>query len=139
MPEFLYYNCDAPDLILGSLRVLPSKTFSCGGVSMSAWPEMGSHGPFKIAFKQALWFQQFIPVVYGSEPSQKNPMFTDEQEWNSPTEVRFSLEDVVYVMFMQNAPCVLGPRQLKWKRTILASRWPELYREGIVADPYLSR
>lgn len=138
IPEKLYYNCDSPINILLSANIFRSKIFR--GVSMSAWEQLGSHGPFKIAFRQAPWFAQFKPVTYGAaKDGHKNVMFKDEQEWHSPDEVNFKIADVEYVMHMTNAPAGIGPIIRKRTIDVLKRTWPQLYREGVVNDPYLSR
>lgn len=137
-PDFLYYNCHEADKVMRSLTLMPSEIHT--GISLSAWSEMGSHGPFKIAFRRAPWFRHFNEVHYGKFPL-KNPMFADEQEWvcHSHDSIKFMLGDVMYVMFMKNAPCVLGPRTLERIRKTLRTEYATLYREDVVDDHYLKK
>lgn len=139
MPKFLYYNCDAPHLILGERHVranIRGRVFR--GISMSEWSDMGSHGPFKIAFNKARWFGQFRKIEYGNSPDLKNPMFSDEKEWVTESDVYFQKEDVAYVMLMLNVPCLVTSGKLMRICEALQRSWPDLYREGTVNDPYLS-
>lgn len=134
-PSVLYYNCAHPVEILDSCLIHVSSIHR--GVSMSEWRELGSHGPFKIAFSAAPWFAQFQRVEYGAAPK-KNPMFADEREWYSALCVQFALSDVRQVSFMKNAPSPLGPRQLKTRLWALKLRYPKLFVGPVlVNDPYL--
>lgn len=58
----LYYNCTRPLDVLTSKSILKSKT--AGGVSLSQQFNIGSHGPFKLAFKDAAWEHQMHQVIY---------------------------------------------------------------------------
>lgn len=140
LPDMLYYNCGAPLKILEECRVRRSILDGRDrGLSMSSWSEMGSHGPFKIAFNPSPWFKQFIQVKYGPAPF-KNPMFQDEQEWFSYGDVEFQLQNVQYIMFMLNAPVgAIGPRILKNVRRSLTMKYGPRYRESVVNDPYLRK
>lgn len=157
IPDILYYNCQDPLPILESkiIQVSPRSRPGVGGVSMSTWKDLGSHGPFKFAFLRANWFSQFRSCVYGLERDHqtiisspvdhnyiRNAMFTDEREWWSPTEVRFEYTQLLYIMFMVNAPCVLSKIKLNKIRRALSSkdgRWWSKYTEEHINDPYLQR
>jgi len=62
IPEELYYNCLEPLKILESKTLKPSKIF--GGISFSTNYQLQAHGPFKIIFHQAPWFQKLKVVLY---------------------------------------------------------------------------
>lgn len=62
MSDVLYYNCDRPVEVLEANRIRASNVFT--GVSFSSWPELGSHGPFKITFRYAAWVKLFTRVQY---------------------------------------------------------------------------
>lgn len=130
--RLIYYNCARPDLILASGRILTSPVFR--GVSLSEWADLGSHGPFKLALRRGAWFDQFRKVEYG--PGHKPVMFADEREWVSSEPVVLPASDVLWVMFMENAPCCIGPRILKRVQAALSG---PLYRVGRIPDPYLRR
>lgn len=137
VPLILYYNCSAPVKIIYERRIRVSRINGRDrGVSMSSWSEMGSHGPFKIAFKRSKWFDQFGEVLYGPHP-RKNPMFKSEREWNSIEEVLFDIGDVTSVVFMTNAPCVISRRKLWAEQNRLQVELPGLYMARVVDDPYL--
>lgn len=130
-----YYNCSNPLKVLDERRIRESKIHS--GVSLSYWRELGSHGPFKITFHRSPWFNQLREVEYGPQPQLKHPMFEDERELFSPAEISFNDEDVHSVTYMLNAPSPLGPRKLKATVHELKEKFPHLYRERVVNDPYL--
>lgn len=56
----LYYNCNNPVPVIVSGHIKVSQVFV--GVSLSDWSELGSHGPFKIAFNADKF--NAIRVVY---------------------------------------------------------------------------
>lgn len=61
--------------------------------------------------------------------------FQDECEWFSPDPIAFSDDDVLWVMFMTNAPNpVIGPRKLKAIRSDLREMLAERYVERDVDD-----
>lgn len=159
IPNSLFYNCDRP------LEILASRTIRCSaiftGVSMSSWSELASHGPFKIAFRQSDWFNQFFKCHYPKSEVERNKfydevtnkleahaisllhlgrivkahdMFADEQEWYSAKPVSFKIEDVIAVTFMTNAPNI-HPRIARKARAALTTM--PLYGERSVNDPYL--
>jgi len=101
MLERLYYNCANPLEILDSGLILTSKIYS--GVSMSSSRQVYSHGPFKIEFKQAPWFRQFIEVMYwefppkplrrvGEAEAEPAPYYVKDHKWRTYTEAEFQYE-----------------------------------------------
>jgi hypothetical protein len=191
LPATLYYNCSNP------VKIITGNTINCSdvftGVSMSVFFDLGSHGPFKISFKQSPWFEQFIRVMYWQTPARPllrkkgvfedikpryyinqdntkfneesftqlqeaclrfikekggneshlsrvwkiSTMFADEQEWYSPLPVTFNIEDIDNVMFMENAPNILGPIVTKRLKKILRETLGSKFVEGKINDPYL--
>lgn len=135
--DFLYYNCENPQLIIDSLTIKTSKIHT--GVSMTTSDHMISHGPFRIKFNRAVWFNQFEQIKYGDDLGQKTTIFADEEEWYSKQDVRFSLNDVVEIIYMVNAP-IIRPIVTKRIRNWLANNISDYYRECVVFDPkYPSR
>lgn len=129
VPARLFYNCSDPRPIIETRLVKPSKVHT--GVSMSAFSELGSHGPFKIEFKTAPWFAHFKKVW-----RPKGHMFENEDEWYCPNAVAFDIADVVLVTYMVNAPRIY-PIITKRVRKHFATNMPDRYMERSVADPYL--
>lgn len=159
----LYYNCQRPDLVLAAREIRVSTiNRNERGISMSSYDQLRSHGPFKISFKRSPWFSQFYECVYQNNISQIDPQFEAEAEklcgptwwrlvkpqmfWHefeywSPLPLKFDDSDVVHVVYMKNAPCVLGPRVLKRIRNELAEKSKSIwtfyqYDEVEVHDEY---
>lgn len=165
-----YFNCDNPLPILRDMVIKRSKVTH--GVSVSQQFNIGSHGPFKLEFKdpafasslkRCLYFTRlkgeklgevvgykdqfgsvYSPAEYdavleahGSRVI-KGDTFADEEEWWSESDLTFSVDEVVGIYFLTNAPN-LYPRRASKARKELATLFPTLYSELTVADPYLMR
>lgn len=168
----LYYNCHRPLDVLRTGCIVPSKIHRC--TSLSTNFNLGSHGPFKITFRNPPWQAVLRECLYmtpiyesrgtrrlagplmfyqdqhGTKWTQeeyhslmasrvaKNPMFRDEHEWVTLQPIRFQIEQVDRVMFMQNAPQV-QPRIVERSRRDMPLYYRELYEEIWIHDPYLEK